>query len=64
VIYARIRDFAERFKARNNSLVCRDLLKCDIGTPEGLRRATDEKLFSAVCPQFVRDACEILEEML
>jgi C_GCAxxG_C_C family probable redox protein len=63
-IYARIRDFAERFKARNGSLVCRDLLGCDISQPEGLRRAADEKLSSVVCPKFVQDACEILEEML
>jgi C_GCAxxG_C_C family probable redox protein len=63
-IYARIRDFAKWFKGRNGSLACRDLLACDISVPEGLRRATDEKLFSAVCPKFVRDACEILEEML
>jgi C_GCAxxG_C_C family probable redox protein len=63
-IYARIRDFASRFKARNGSLVCRDLLACDISQPEGLRRATEEKMFSGVCPKFVRDACEILEEML
>jgi C_GCAxxG_C_C family probable redox protein len=62
-IYARISDFASRFKARSGSLVCRDLLGCDISQPEGLRRATDEKLFSVVCPKFVRDACEILEEM-
>ena len=37
LIYARIREFADRFKARNGSLDCRDLLGCDISTPEGLR---------------------------
>ncbi|SRR5271166_5769164 len=63
-IYARIREFARRFQARNGSVVCRDLLGCDIGTPEGLQRAKDEKLLTTICPKFVRDACEILEEML
>ena len=60
----RIRDFAERFKARNGSLVCRDLLGCDISTPEGLQQAREAEMFSKTCPKFVRDACEILEEML
>jgi C_GCAxxG_C_C family probable redox protein len=63
-IYAQVRKFASRFNARNGSLGCRDLLGCDISQPEGLRRATDEKLFSTVCPKFVRDACEILEDIL
>ena len=64
VIYARVREFADRFKARNGSVACRDLLGCDIGTPEGFRHAKDEKLLTTLCPKFVRDACEILEEML
>lgn len=63
-IYARIRDFAAQFTARNDAVDCRDLLGCDISTPEGLRLAVDEKRFSELCPKFVRDACEILEEML
>lgn len=63
-IYARIREFAERFKERNGSLVCRNLLGCDISQSAGLRRATDEKMFSVICPKFVQDACEILEDMM
>jgi C_GCAxxG_C_C family probable redox protein len=62
--YARIREFADRFKARNGSLVCRDLLGCDISTPEGLQQARETGLFSTACPKFVRDACEVLEVML
>jgi len=57
-------EFAERFKERNGSLVCRDLLGCDISQPEGLQRAKDEKLLTTLCPKFVRDAAEILGEML
>ena len=63
-IYAQIRDFSDRFKARNGSLHCRNLLGCDISQPEGLQRAKDENLLTTLCPKFVRDACEILEEML
>ena len=63
-VYAKVREFAEQFKARNGSLVCRDLLGCDISTPEGYSIAQEKKLVSTTCPKFVRDACEILDEML
>ena len=63
-IYGRVREFADRFKARNGSLVCRDLLGRDISVPENLQLARETYLFSTNCPKFVRDACEILEELL
>jgi C_GCAxxG_C_C family probable redox protein len=63
-MYARIREFAERFKTRNGSLACRDLLGCDISTAEGHKAAAERGLFTTVCPKLVRDAAEILEEML
>ena len=62
-IYARIRKFADRFQARNGSLVCRELLDCDISNPEGLKRAQELGIFTSICPKVVQDACEILEEM-
>jgi C_GCAxxG_C_C family probable redox protein len=58
------RQFAERFIARNSSIVCRELLGCDISTSEGLKAAKKEKHFKKRCPKFVQDAAEILEEML
>ena len=58
--YSLIAEFAERFKSRNGSMVCRELLGCDIGTPEGLELAREKN----VCPGFVRDAAEIIEEIL
>lgn len=60
-VYARVREFADRFKARNGSLDCRDLLGCDISTPDGYEMA--KNLFTTTCPKYVRDACEILEGM-
>ena len=58
------RQFAERFIARNGSIVCRELLGCDISTSEGLKAAKKEKHFKKRCPKFVQDAAEILEELL
>jgi C_GCAxxG_C_C family probable redox protein len=63
-IYAAVRDFAVRFKERNGTVVCRELLGCDIGTPAGARRAKEEGLCSAICPKLVQDAAGILEQML
>jgi C_GCAxxG_C_C family probable redox protein len=56
--------FVELFIARNATISCRELLGCDISTPEGLRAAKKEKHFKKRCPKFVQDAAEILEELL
>jgi C_GCAxxG_C_C family probable redox protein len=62
--YKKIEDFTSRFKARNNSVICGDLLGCDISTPEGTKEAQDKGLLRSLCPRLVQDAAEILEEML
>jgi len=62
-VYARVLDFADRFKRRNGSVTCRDLLGCDISTNEGMKQAQEQNLFKTTCVQMVRDAGEILEEM-
>ena len=62
--YALVRDFAERFRSRNGSLLCRELLGCDLTTPEAREAARRKGLFAERCPRFVRDAAEILEDIL
>ena len=62
--YEKIVEFTSRFKARNGSVKCGELLGCDISTPEGAKKAQDDHLFVTVCPNLVRDAVEILEEIL
>jgi C_GCAxxG_C_C family probable redox protein len=62
--YSQVRTFADRFKAINGSLACRDLLGCDISTPDGHRIAKEKSLFTTVCPKLVQDAVAILEGML
>ncbi len=59
-----INDFVRLFKSRNGSIVCKELLGCDVSTPEGLNSAREKKLFTTVCPKYVRDAAEIVEELL
>ncbi len=61
--YALVYEFADRFRARNGSILCRELLGCDIGTPAGRDQAREKGLFNDLCPKLVRDAVEILEQM-
>jgi C_GCAxxG_C_C family probable redox protein len=63
-VYQQVREFAARFRARHGSLVCRDLLGCDISTAAGHQSAREQNLFTSRCPPFVRGAAEILEELL
>ena len=62
--YDRAAYFISRFRERNNTVVCRDLLGCDVTTREGFKQAKKEKHFKKRCPKFVQDAAEILEEIL
>ncbi|HIC95821.1 TPA: C_GCAxxG_C_C family protein [Candidatus Bipolaricaulota bacterium] len=62
--YDLARSFIAEFKGRNGSVLCRELLGCDLSTPEGQRRAKEEGLHISHCPRFVRDAAEILEHLL
>jgi C_GCAxxG_C_C family probable redox protein len=62
--YARVQEFAKRFKERNGSLQCSVLLNCDISTEEGLKAAEEKNLIEELCPKFVKDAAEIIEEIL
>ena len=62
--YEKVIEYTNRFKARNGSVICSDLLGCDISTPEGMKEAQNKGLFSSTCPRLVQDAAEILEQML
>lgn len=57
-------DFADKFKSLNKSVRCKELLGCDLSTAEGRKAASDGNLFQTLCPNFVRDAATILDEIL
>jgi C_GCAxxG_C_C family probable redox protein len=61
--YVAVNDFIARFKSRKGSTLCKDLISCDVGTPEGLQSAMEKGLFQTICPGIVQAAAEILEEM-
>ena len=62
--YALVRDLIARFAADRGGTRCRDLLGCDIGTPEGSRKANELKLHETKCEDFVAGAVALLEELL
>ena len=62
--HSSVKEFAQEFKSRNGSITCRELLGCDISTSEGMRLAEENELFTTRCPKFVRDAAEIIEQIL
>ncbi len=62
--YELVKRFTVRFKGRNRTVLCRELLGHDLSTPEGMDAVLEKKLFITLCPRFVQDAAEILEEVL
>jgi len=62
--YQKVHEFMDKFTQRNKSLLCRELLGDDMSTAEGKDRIHERGIIREVCPGFVRDGVEILEEIL
>lgn len=63
-LYSAVKDFVEKFKLQNGTIVCRELLGCDISTQEGREYAKQQNLFKTLCPKFVTLSVEYLEEAI
>jgi len=57
-------EFIRQFKSRNDSVVCSELLGHDISTPDGAETVARLELTKTRCPDFVRDAAQILEQLI
>ncbi len=67
--YARVRDFAERFREAEGSILCRDLLAGHLGegaveTGGDPEARTAEYYQKRPCPDIIFRAAQILDEML
>jgi len=62
--YELAREFVTRFESRHGSIVCRELLGYDLSNPEERAAAKEKGLFDTLCLQLVRDAAEMVGEML
>jgi len=63
-LYEMVRAFIVRFQERHGTVVCNELVGHDISTPEGLEQARAEGVFDRRCPGLVRDAAEIVGNIL
>lgn len=63
-IYRLSQELMRRFEAGNGSILCRDLIDCDLSTPAGYQEASDKNVFRTICPALVLNAVEIVEELL
>lgn len=61
---ARGRAFIEAFAARHGGCACRTLLGYDLYAPGQVEAAREAGVFKTVCPDLVRAAAEILEDLL
>jgi hypothetical protein len=57
-------EFLARFKAGQGSLLCRDIIGCDLSTPEGVKYAMESGRHQNLCPKAIRNAVEIIEDLL
>jgi len=62
--YNLVKEFVDKFRSRNGSIVCRELLGCDISTSDGMKIIREKKFITTLCPKFVHDAAEIIEQIL
>ena len=62
--YKIISEFSKLFQEKNESMMCKEILGCDITTPEGIAYFTHNELLEKKCFQCVKSAAEILEEIL
>ncbi|MDD4716174.1 MAG: C-GCAxxG-C-C family protein [Oscillospiraceae bacterium] len=58
------KEFEDKFKEKNNSLICKEILGQDLSKPQGMQAIMEKGLLATVCPHLVCDACDILDKLL
>ncbi len=62
--YNAVTDFSNRFKAQYGSLFCRDLIGCDISTPEGRKYIHSRNIVDKTCPPIVQSVVTMTEQII
>jgi len=62
--YQRVNELIQRFKGIHGSIQCGNLLGYNLSDPQQLQTVWEKGLFMRLCPDLVRDAAQILTEML
>lgn len=61
--YGAVKDLTRDFVAHYKTTNCRELIGCDLNTPEGSAKFKEEKIMENVCAPCVQKAVEILEDL-
>ncbi len=62
--YRLVEELAEKFRAKNGSIYCRELIGHDLRVPEERAKVVELGLFSTTCRKCILDSVELLEECL
>ena len=62
--YALAKQFQASFSQSKGSIMCKELLGYDLSTPQGYEKAKENLVFIKICPGLVKDAVEILEDII
>lgn len=61
--YGAVQDLTREFVAAYKSTRCRDLIGCDLNTPEGAEKFKEEKIMETLCAPCVEKAVQIVERL-
>ena len=59
--YGSVKELSRSFIAEYKTTQCKDLIGCDLNTPEGSAKFKEEKIMETVCAGCVKKAVEIVE---
>ena len=62
--YEIVKAFSNSFKDTNGSIICKELLDFDLSKENAREIAREKGLFKTVCPKAIKDAINILEDVL
>jgi len=61
--YEAVRDIIAKFTEQHGTILCRELLGCDISLPEARREAAERGLFATKCAGYVADGARLAAEI-
>lgn len=62
--YAITKEFIRRFEEKNETIICKNLLGYDLSNQEEYNILVEKGSFKTMCPEFIKNAIDILEEMM
>ena len=57
-------EFVKYFEEQHGTILCRRLLDYDLSKPDELQAARDSGIFKTKCPEIVKEAAELVSELL